>query len=407
MRVLHTSDWHLGRVLYGQKRHHEFAAFLDWLLQTIKEQRVEALLVAGDIFDTNTPGNYAQQLYYRFLARVAATQCRHVVVIGGNHDSPSFLDAPQQLLSALNVHVIGEACEDPTNEVLCLQHDGELELIVCAVPYLRERDLRSAEDGEGIADKERKVQQGVKAHYAQTAEAAVAKRGKREVPIIGMGHLFTVGGELREGDGVRDLYVGSLGQVPASAFPDAFDYLALGHLHVPQLVAKDPTRRYSGSPIAMGFGEVGQQKEVVLIDFEGREAQVSTLPIPVFQRMERIKGDLEQLQPALQQLIEAEEAIWVEVEYSGTDYIRDLRQRLTEWVADTQVQVLRVRNPALREKTLKRTMSEESLQQLTTDDVFKRRLEASEIEGDEGQRLTELHAQLLQELAEEDPNADH
>src|SRR5690554_7912870 len=100
MRVLHTSDWHLGRLLYGQKRHHEFAALLTWLHETIVEQAIDVLLVAGDIFDTNTPGNQAQQLYYQFLAGLSQTACRHIVVIGGNHDSPSFLDAPIILLKA-------------------------------------------------------------------------------------------------------------------------------------------------------------------------------------------------------------------------------------------------------------------------------------------------------------------
>jgi exonuclease SbcD len=98
MKILHTSDWHLGRTLYGKKRYKEFAAFLDWLAQTIEEEKVDALLVAGDVFDISTPNNRAQELYYRFLCTVANSCCRHVVVIAGNHDSPSFLDAPKALL---------------------------------------------------------------------------------------------------------------------------------------------------------------------------------------------------------------------------------------------------------------------------------------------------------------------
>ena len=107
MKTLHTSDWHLGRSLYGRKRYEEFSAFLDWLAQTIEDEKVDALLVAGDVFDTCTPSNRAQELYYRFLCRVAASYCRHVVVIAGNHDSPSFLNAPKELLRVLNVYVLG------------------------------------------------------------------------------------------------------------------------------------------------------------------------------------------------------------------------------------------------------------------------------------------------------------
>ena len=109
MRILHTSDWHIGRTLYGRKRYEEFEAFLTWLAETIQENAIDALLVAGDVFDTSAPSNRAQELYYRFLCRVATSSCRHVIVVAGNHDSPSFLNAPKELLKALNVHVVGSS----------------------------------------------------------------------------------------------------------------------------------------------------------------------------------------------------------------------------------------------------------------------------------------------------------
>ncbi|MCP3901032.1 MAG: exonuclease subunit SbcD, partial [Desulfobacteraceae bacterium] len=146
MRILHTSDWHIGRNLYGQKRYEEFEGFLTWLSDKINNENIDALLVAGDIFDNTTPSNKAQELYYKFLNRVAASKCRHIIIIGGNHDSPSFLNAPKELLSFLNVHVIGAALKDLSREVLVLKDDNEkAELIVLAVPYLRDRDIRSVE----------------------------------------------------------------------------------------------------------------------------------------------------------------------------------------------------------------------------------------------------------------------
>ncbi|MCC5880803.1 MAG: exonuclease SbcCD subunit D C-terminal domain-containing protein [Idiomarina sp.] len=406
MRVLHTSDWHLGRLLYGKKRHHEFSAFLDWLLEQVTSQHVDVLLVAGDIFDTNTPGNQAQQLYYHFLARLAGTCCRHMVVIGGNHDSPSFLDAPQQLLKALNVHVVGEACDDPADEVIALAQGDELELLVCAVPYLRERDLRRVEDNETMADKEEKVIQAVARHYQAAADYAESLRNERDIPLIGMGHLFTTGGQLQEGDGVRDLYVGSLGQVPADVFPASFDYLALGHLHVPQLVAGQVHMRYCGSPVAMGFGEVGQQKHVVLIDFDGRKRDITTLNVPVFQQKVRIKGDLNQIQAELEQLVAGQNDVWVELEYDGEDNIQDLSQRLESHIENSKVSILRVRNHSARRHALRRNITEESLAELTPEDVFSRRLALSELSETEGQRLTQMHRQILRELAEEDTHAN-
>jgi len=270
MKLLHTSDWHIGRALYGRKRYDEYEAFLTWLAETIQGNGIDVLLVAGDVFDTSAPSNRAQELYYRFLCRVAASTCRHVVVVAGNHDSPSFLNAPKELLKALNVHVVGCCTEDPEDEVLVLKNgQGAPELIVCAVPYLRDRDLRVAEAGESIEDKERKLIDGIRNHYAVVAALAEQKREAlgAAIPIVAMGHLFAAGAQTVDGDGVRELYIGSLAHVTGEVFPACFDYLALGHLHVPQKVSDAEGIRYSGSPLPMGFGEAKQQKSVVIVDF--------------------------------------------------------------------------------------------------------------------------------------------
>ncbi len=261
MKILHTSDWHLGRLLYGKQRYHEFEAFLDWLVDTLERHDVDTLLIAGDIFDTSTPSHRAQSLYYRFLYKVAASCCRHVVLIAGNHDSASFLNAPQALLRTFNVYVVGNATQDPADEVLVLcDQQQQAQLIVCAVPYLRDYDLRLAQAGESFEDKERKLTEGIRNHYA--AATAIAEQRRRElggrVPIIAMGHLFTAGGETIEDDGVRALYVGSLAHVSARVFSRSLDYVALGHLHVPQAVDDCAWIRYSGSPLAIGFGEADQ-----------------------------------------------------------------------------------------------------------------------------------------------------
>ena len=166
MKILHTSDWHLGRALYGRKRYEEYEAFLDWLAALIEGEDIDVLLVAGDVFDNSTPSNHAQELYYRFLCRVAASPRRHVVVTAGNHDSPSFLNAPRELLKFLNIHVVGCASELPEDEVILIAGpDHDPLLIVCAIPYLRDRDIRTAEAGESLEDKERKIIEGIRAHY--------------------------------------------------------------------------------------------------------------------------------------------------------------------------------------------------------------------------------------------------
>lgn len=121
MRILHTSDWHLGRTLYGKKRYEEFDRFLQWLLHTIQEQRIDILIIAGDIFDTTAPSNQAQEQYYSFLSKVHTTTCQHIIVIGGNHDSASFLNAPQALLKALNIHVVGAVDTQTEDELIVLK----------------------------------------------------------------------------------------------------------------------------------------------------------------------------------------------------------------------------------------------------------------------------------------------
>jgi exonuclease SbcD len=409
LRVLHSSDWHLGRLLYGRRRYDEFAAFLDWTLEVIERERIDLLLIAGDLFDTTTPSNRAQSLYYRFLHRVAASSCRHVVIIGGNHDSPTFLNAPQPLLKALDVHVVGAACDDPADEVLLLRDSaGEPEAIVCAVPYLRDRDIRASEAGESLEDKGRKLVEGIHAHYARVCAAGEELRQalNPSLPLIGMGHLFAAGGQTLEGDGVRELYVGSLAQVGRDCFPDCLDYVALGHLHVPQVVGGQAHIRYSGSPLPMGFGEAQQQKRLYRVDFEGRTPTISAIDIPCFQRLERLRGDQAALADALARLADEQQSIWLEILYEGEAIAADLRQWLEAQVEGTALDILRVRNNRVIERVLSRSGEEETLDELSPQEVFARALDAHQVPAAQQGELKTLFHGLLRDLEERDSRAE-
>lgn len=439
MKILHTSDWHLGRTLHGRKRHAEFEAFLDWLTATIRDRGIDVLLVAGDVFDTGTPGPRAQELYYRFLAGLTGTPCRHVVIIAGNHDSPAFLNAPRALLRALDVHVVGGGTrEDVSNalgeQVIVLRDpQGLPELIVCAVPYLRDRDIRTSEPGESIEDKERKLVEGIRNHYA--AVGALAERVREQVqeqerdqgresgggiPIVGMGHLFTAGAQTVDGDGVRDLYVGSLAHVTAGIFPACFDYVALGHLHVPQTVAGRETIRYSGSPVAMGFGEARQRKSLCEVTLEVvndvTAVGVNLIDIPVFQRMERIKGDWTHIEERLRYLAAdadphdtdvpdrnggTDGTVWIEVVYNGDDIIGDLRERLDAAVAGTGLSILCVRNARVITRVLEQAHHEETLDDLDEYDVFDRCLDAHEVAPAQREQLRHAYRETILALQEE------
>jgi len=409
MRVLHTSDWHIGRTLYGRKRYEEFEAFLTWLAETIQQNEIDALLVAGDVFDTSAPSNRAQELYYRFLCRVAASCCRHVVVVAGNHDSPSFLNAPKELLKALDVHVVGSSTESPEDEVLVLRNEQNApELIVCAVPYLRDRDIRVAEAGESVEDKERKLIDGIRTHYAAVAALAEQRREElgADIPIVAMGHLFTAGGQTIDGDGVRELYVGSLAHVTAGIFPPCFNYLALGHLHVPQKVNGSESMRYSGSPLPMGFGEAKQQKSVCQVEFHSSTPTVQLIDVPVFQKLERIKGDLSEISTRILELSAANVQAWLEVVYDGEEVVGDLRERLDAAISGTQMEILRVKNNRIIDRVLGQIHEEETLDDLNVNDVFERCLAVHDVPEEQWPELLRAYKETLSSFYEDDKQAE-
>jgi len=408
MKFLHTSDWHIGRSLYGRKRYDEFSAFLDWLAGFIEARGMDALLVAGDVFDTGTPSNRAQELYYGFLRRVSASCCRHVVIIAGNHDSPSFLNAPKEILKALQVHVVGAFTGNPEDEVLVLKGpSGNPEAVVCAVPYLRDRDIRIAEAGESLEDKNMRLIQGIKTHYAEIAGLAEEKRKPfGDIPVVALGHLFAAGGKTLEGDGVRELYVGSLARVGKEVFPPAFDYVALGHLHLAQTVGGDPRIRYSGSPIPMGFGEAGREKKVIRVEFQGRVPEISEHPIPCFQVLERISGDMEKILGRLFELKALGSRAWLEIEYTGSDLVPDLQLRMEEAVAGTGMEIRRIRNRQVMDRILQKKEAEEELDSLSVTDVFDRLLDAHGVDPEKRPALVLAHQEILTQLHEQDTHAE-
>ncbi len=413
MKVLHTSDWHLGRSLYGRKRYEEFEAFLDWLVKTIEIKGIDVLLVAGDVFDNSAPSNRAQKLYYHFLCKVATSSCRHVVVIAGNHDSPTFLNAPKELLEGLDIHVVGSASTDPEEEVIALQDEqGQTELIVCAVPYLRDRDIRIAEAGESIEDKKHKLIDGIRSHYAEVSTVAEQKRAAlgADIPVVAMGHLFTSGGQTIEGDGVRELYIGSLAHIDSTLFRESFDYVALGHLHVPQKVDGREWIRYSGSPLPMGFGEARQQKYVCELVFDrptqNKPVCIQQIAIPVFQQLVRIKGDWDLISGHLLALSVTDSSPWLEIIYEGETMMPDLRERLDDATAGTEMEILRIQNNRIADRILSQVDDQETLDRLSVQDVFERCLAAHDIPA--GQRPTLLHAyqEILRSLDDQDTQAE-
>lgn len=403
MKVLHTSDWHLGRSLFGRQRYHEFEQFLQWLSQTIRKHDVSLLIVSGDVFDTTTPSNRAQELYYQFLCR-ASSCCRHIVITGGNHDSPSFLEAPRELLRSLQVHVIAQAPSNPEDAVLLLKDDsGAPEAVVCAVPYLRDRDIRTAEAGEGNEEKQKKLLEGIREYYQRACSHAETLRAPLgDIPLIATGHLFAAGGASVEGDGVRELYIGTLAQVDTTVFPDSIDYLALGHLHSPQQTGGRPHFRYSGAPLANGFSEAGAVKQAVLVSFSGRIPKMQHLEVPVFQELVRITGTVEEIVGRITELNRQGSTAWAEVEYTGDAQMPRLRDLVDEAASGGSVEIRRIKNRGIIDQVLSSVHHRETLDDLDVRQVFSRRLDTWGADEQTRREMTELYLEVLRSIEEAD-----
>lgn len=397
MRILHTSDWHLGQHFMGKSRQAEHQALIDWLLLQVEAHAVDAVLIAGDVFDTGAPPSYARELYSQLVVRLHGAGVA-LLLLGGNHDSVATLGESRALLACLNATVVA-AVGDAADQVVVLPlrgGQGEAGCVVCAVPFIRPRDVLQSQAGQSAADKQQSLQAAIAAHYLAVFEAGRARQAAlalelgRPVPLIATGHLTTVGAS--SSDSVREIYVGSLDAFPTSAFPPV-DYLALGHIHQPQKVGGLHHFRYSGSPIPLGFDEARQQKEVLLVDLgaDGLQA-VTPLPVPRFQALVSVSGNLAELASAIT-LAAADgtpaQAVWLEVTVNDDDYLSDLPARIDAMTEGLAVEVLRVRRQRGNSAASLTGEARETLDELSPDDVFARRLAQETL-------APELHAQLRQ-----------
>ncbi|HHJ18629.1 MAG TPA: exonuclease subunit SbcD, partial [Gammaproteobacteria bacterium] len=325
----------------------------------------------------------------------------------GNHDSVAVLEESRELLACLNCRVIPGVEADPSQHVILLQdRQQQPAAVVCAIPYIRPRDVMTSQAGQSGAEKRISLQQAISTHYQAVFEQAEQRRRQLDidVPIIATGHLMTVGAS--SSDSVRDLYIGTLDAFPANAFPPA-DYIALGHIHRPQVVAKSGHIRYSGSPIPLSFDELGQAKSVVMVDFDAAKvSKIKLLEVPVFQPMQQIKGDLEQIEATLETLRDASETIWLDIEVSSQDYLNDLQRRIDHLTADLPVEVLLLRR-ARRERHAIESVHKETLNELSVFDVFERRLAQENFESEAQQarllRIQQSFSNVVEELKQVSP----
>lgn len=402
MRIIHTSDWHLGQHFFTKSRAAEHQVFLHWLIRQIEENQVDALIVAGDIFDTGSPPSYARELYNRFVVELQPTGCQ-LVVLGGNHDSVSTLNESRGLLSYLNTTVISCASHNLEQQIITLKNrQQQPAALLCAIPFLRPRDLVTSQAGESGGQKQLALQEAIAGHYQALYQRAVELRTELDLPlpIIATGHLTTVG--VTTSDSVRDIYIGTLDAFPAQAFPPA-DYIALGHIHRAQQVAKTEHIRYSGSPIALSFDELSKEKSVYLVEFAQQTlASVTPLFIPQFQPMQLIKGDLLQIEQQLAKFVDHQGLpVWLDIEVATQDYLSDIQRRIQALAVDLPVEVVLLRRSKEQRNNSIERQEKETLNELSVADVFERRLaQEADLAEPRQQRMRQMFSQVVEEITQ-------
>lgn len=413
MRILHTSDWHLGQYFYGKSRAPEHKQFMQWLLAQVTEYNVDAVIIAGDIFDTGSPPSYARELYFEFITKLHQLNCQ-LIVVAGNHDSTAMLAESKQLLKKLNTHVIPHTQIDLEQQVLLLNNkQGKPAVAICGIPYLRPKDIVISKANQSAKQKQKALQEAIAEHYQELVTHAhrLMATSNVSLPIIATGHLTTIGASTS--DSVREIYIGTLEAFPASAFPDV-DYIALGHIHQQQMVGKSEHIAYSGSPIPLSFDECKQQKKVMLAEFDHQGlTNLTALTVPYFQPMALLKTSLKNVVNDVDKLLETFElphqktnsisetfdqkikstsnVLWLDIEIDSGEYKQDIQTKIAECLTDKPVEILLVRrSKQVREKLLQQ-QEKITLDELTPKDVFNSRIEQEEmLEKEQTQRLCQL-----------------
>jgi len=298
MRIFISADWHLGKRLHQEDLSEDMELFFAFLLEKIREEETDYLLIAGDIFDQHNPAHEATRQYYRFLSKLNATGCK-AIIIAGNHDSPSFLDTPSSLLSNFGVTVVAQFPGlDKINQVFIPVEDkrGKNKAIVAAIPFLQDRFIRQVGEGESSKTIDEKIQEGMRNIFRHTGEAL--RRDHPGLTHIGMAHLHAQGMQVSEAE--RDIQIGNVLGITADAL-NQFDYLGLGHIHTGQTVLEGRIH-YASSPISLGFSENNYAHKIIRLELEDGQITQSFIPIPKTRSLYQVKGSLVEVEQKLNSL---------------------------------------------------------------------------------------------------------
>lgn len=402
MKILHTADWHIGKILHRQSLYDDISYFFDWLIQRITDEKIDLLLVSGDIFDLANPSNMDTKLYYQTLYRLSKTNVK-VIITGGNHDSISLLDAPSSLLDVLDITVVGGAKDDIHHEIIPITgNHGAVECIVLAVPFLRDKDLRQSMQASEMADKSSFISEAIKQHYDKLVEMTVEKFG-HSAPIIAMGHLYMQGSITSDSE--REIHIGNLEGLDSKIIHPEIDYMALGHIHKPQKIGNKNNIRYSGSPVFLDFSERNYDKMVIEIEIEANEIKsITSVAIPKSREILKFTGDLTSVKNMLmvyQNKYPLTAFIEIEIQENEFDVLKiQAMEDMIDSIKSEEFKILK--NRIFFDQTpdsMKVILNESrTIQELTPMDIFRQKLSENNLNELEMKELTEIYVSLLEEI---------
>jgi exonuclease SbcD len=402
MKILVTADWHIGKRLHNEDLTEDLNLFFEWLLEQIKLNDVKYLLVAGDIFDNNNPSNESTRIYYAFLRKLSALNCK-AIITAGNHDSPSFIDVPKDLLSEFDISVFGifPGVDRLDENFVPLKNDsGEVVAVVAAIPFLQDRFVRQVGEGEGAREIAEKIKQGMKSLFAQIG--AALNVSYPVIPKIGMAHLHAQGAQISEAE--REIQIGNQEGISANDL-DQFDYLALGHIHTGQTVLKGKIQ-YASSPISLGFSENRYQHKVVMLEIENNQIKESEIPVIKNRSLYQLKGTITEVEKCVKLLknkYKLQMLLDVLIEEDNYDpRINDKLNEIKENLAvKNEIKIINTRIH-FKDKTTTRfssTFDTNELNNLNPIDVFKSRINGRSEE--EQTKLIELFSAILADTTQE------
>ena len=294
MKILHTSDWHIGKQLHKYDLGEDLDYFFKWLVNYIKTENIDVLLVSGDIFDQANPSQAAYKQYYDLLKQLINLDCK-IILTGGNHDSAAVLNAPKELLKAFDISVIGGATEAVSEMFVEVEKNGE-KIVVAAVPFLKDRDIRKSVAGETYATKIDQIKMGLQTYFSNIN--VHYKENHPDQVFILMAHLYVQGSQLSDSE--RDIQIGNQAGIEPLIFDGIPDYVALGHIHKPQTISRTNNIHYCGSPIPLSFSEKEDCKQINVISIQNNKIEnVEIVPIPKQRNLITFEGSLQEVQEML------------------------------------------------------------------------------------------------------------